>query len=386
MSNNLFVPQATAQFAEVLRNRALASRIVSRDLDGAPASLGDTLNVQFSVPQEPAAVTPGYQPTEPQYMAPARVPIPIDKMFERSMVLTDKELAQIEAGHAPQEMTQMAVDLAEKVNKDIYAAAVIGAGTVFGTAGTNPFATDEQPMLDALQFLAENKASAAGQYGVLNPAAYFKALKVSNFVQADRRGDAQNPLVSGDIGGAYGAQFAMDQLIPSQVTAAVGAGAMTINGVFAAGAKSISIAKASGASFVAKAGDAISIVGQPYPFVIAEAVTIAHNANTTITLTRGLDNATAGGESVTLAGSSSNATSKNSLVMHRDAVKFVSRPLNELTVAGINPADRYVFNDAATGLSIRAEIQRQHYQTKLSFSILYGCKTVRPELVARLLG
>ncbi|AHG92200.1 Phage coat protein Gp5 (plasmid) [Gemmatirosa kalamazoonensis] len=389
------LPQVTAQFLTQLRARAIATRVVSRDLDPAPANLGDTISVRVAKPQAPQAVVPGYQPTAPQAADTDSFGLKVDKFYERSMALTDKEVGEIESGNTPAQVTQMGIDLAEQVNGDVYAAAVVGAGRLIGTPGTNPFATDEQPFLDALQHLDEQRAAVAGRVGVLTPAAYWRAFKVPNFAQADRRGDAANPLVTGDLNGAYGTALGTDQLIPNTVTNAIGAGALTVNGAAAAGALSFSIAKGAGANWNAKAGDVISIAGHSRNYVLAADVVVAQAGNTTVTinaaLTRtatgvglGLEKALAGGEAITVLGAGT--TYSNSLVIHQSGVVFASRPLKELTIAGFNPANVFTYTDPQTGLVFRAEIERQNYQSKLKIATLYGVGVFRSALVARLAG
>lgn len=378
------LPQVTAQFALSLRSRSLATRIVSRSMDPAPVALGDTINIRFSVPQAAQAVVPGHLPVAAQTPAKTTVPMVVDRFFERSMVLTDKDVGEIEAGAAPQEITQMGIDLAEQVNSDTYGVMNAQAGSSVGTAGTNPFATDEGPLLDALQRLEEQRAPGAGRAAVLRPDAWRRAIQVPNLVQTDRRGGGGNPLVTGDLDGSYGAPLAVDQLIPRTTVNALGAGALTVNGVNAAGALTISIAKGAGANFSAQAGDIISIAGQPQTYVIAAAVTIVSAANTAVSITMPLALATAGAEAVTAIGAGT--TYSNNLVFHQDAVLFASRRLEELTVDGRNARNTFTYTDDLTGLVFRAEIQPQHYQSALRISCLYGVRVVRPALVVRMLG
>lgn len=378
------LPQVTAQFAVSLRARALASRIVNRSMDPAPVAIGDTLNIRFAVPQAAQAVVPGHAPVAAQTPAKTTVPLVIDRFFERSMVLTDKDVGEIENGAAPQEITQMGIDLAEQVNADIYNAMNLQAGSSIGAAGTNPFATDEGPLLDALQRLEEERAPSAGRAAILRPDAWRRAIQVPNLVQADRRGGGSNPLVTGVLDGSYGTPMAVDQIIPRTTSNALGAGALTINGVNAAGALSISIAKGAGANWSARAGDILTIAGQTQTYVIAADTTVVQGGNTSVPLTMPLRVATAGGEAVTAMGVGT--TYSNNLVFHQDAVLFASRRLQELTVDGRNPADTWTYADDLTGLVYRAEIQRQHYQSALRISCLYGVRVVRPAHVVRLVG
>lgn len=381
---NYTLPQATAQFATSLRNRAIASRIVNLDFDPAPVNLGDTINVRFATAQAAQAVTPGHLPTAAQEMLQSTVPLVVNQLWERSMALTDKDVGEIESGATPQQMVQMGIDLVEKVNADIYGAAIAQAGSAVGTAGTNPFATDEGLYLDALQRLIERRAPIDGQVAVLRPDAWRRAIQVPNLVQAERRGGATSPLRTGDLDASFGAPIAVDQLMPRTTTAALGAGALTLNGAPSAGALTISIAKGAGAAFAAAAGDVLTIAGASQKYVIATAISMTAGGNTVVALTVPLQEALAANAAVTVDGVGS--TYSNSLVMHRDAVTFASRRLNELTENGQNPANVFTYADPLTGMVLRAEITRQHYQSKLAFSVLYGVRVIRPELVVRLLG
>ena len=99
MANTFPLVQATAQFAIALRARSLGTRVVSRSLDPAPANVGDTLNIRFSLAKAALAVTPGPTPTAAQDTAPTTVPLVINKMYERSMAITDRKSTRLNSSH-----------------------------------------------------------------------------------------------------------------------------------------------------------------------------------------------------------------------------------------------------------------------------------------------
>ena len=71
------------------------------------------------------------------------------------------------------------------------------------------------------------------------------------------------------------------------------------------------------------------------------------------------------------------------LVFHQNAFAFVTRPL--ATPAG---AESYVVSDKAGGLSLRV-VRQYDISTKkdmFSMDILYGYKTIYPELAVRVMG
>jgi hypothetical protein len=384
MPNTFPLVQASAQFAKILRANSLATRVITNDVDGPAVGFGDTVNVRFSVPQTPVAITPGHLPTAAQDVAPTSVAVVVDQFFERSMAVTDKEATEIQAGYVPMEMEQMGADLANQMNTFIYRRLIEGSSRAFGTAGTNPFATTEDTYLDAMQYLIEQLAPMGQTVGVLRPDAWRRAIQVPNLVQADRRSTAGSPLVTGNLDMSYGAPLAVDQLVPTRATAALGAGALTANGVNALGATTVSIAKGAGANVILVAGDVLTIAGHAGSYVVATGVTVTAGANTAVVLNSGLLQATAGGEVVTLIGAGTSV--RHNPLFSRSAMAFASRPLTELSIGGRMGAEVFNYSDPLTGIVIRAEIERQNYQTKLKFAVLYGGRVIRPNLVTTLLG
>lgn len=375
------LPTVTAQFLGALRAQSLLTRAVNRDNDPAPAMRGDTINLRLPVSLAPVAVTAGAAPVAPQAADTTPVTLTLNQWFERSMGLTDKEVGDIEAGNMPQQVNQMAVDLVEFINADGYTLMKNRAGMSFnGTPANLPYATDDAFYRGALGQLDIARAPRAGRFAIHNPTAYWGGLALANIAQADRRGDGSNPLVTGEAGPFLGTPFLGDQLIPTQTTGAVGAGAMTVNGAFAIDVSTISIAKAAGAAYAAVAGDSISIAGHARNYVVLTAVSVAAAANTTVVLAGGLERAAVGGEVITLVGAG--ATYNQSLLFHRDAVMFCSRPLEDMNGIG----ETYTLQDPQTGLSIRGELTRQHKQVRLAFDCLWGWQVVRPLHVAKILG
>ena len=381
MAITTLLPTYTARFMAAVRAQAILTRVVNRDVDPVPAQRGDTINLRLPVSIAPVAVTPGAVQVAPQAATTTPVTLTLDRWYERSMGLTDKENGDIEAGNTPQQMQQMAVDLVEYINQDGYGVLNQRAGfTMNGTPTNLPYATDDAFFRNALAQFDLAKAPVGGRFAIHNPSAYWGGLALANIAQADRRGDQQNPLVSGQVGPFLGVPFLGDALLVSQTTGALGAGALTANGVNALGATSISIAKGAGANYVAAAGDVITIAGHARSYVISAAATVTQGGNTSVTINAGLERATVGGEAITLVGAGS--TYNNSVMFHRDAVMFCSRPLEDMEGAG----DTYTLTDEQTGLTIRGEITRQHKQVRLAFDCLWGWQVVRPLHVARILG
>ena len=73
------------------------------------------------------------------------------------------------------------------------------------------------------------------------------------------------------------------------------------------------------------------------------------------------------------------------IAFHRDAFTLATAPIAD--VAGsMGLGQMQTIIDPVTGLAIRLEVRRDYKQTTFDLDILYGVKTVRPELAHRILG
>jgi hypothetical protein len=64
------------------------------------------------------------------------------------------------------------------------------------------------------------------------------------------------------------------------------------------------------------------------------------------------------------------------------AISIASRPVAGLSGLGIIETQ----NDPQTGLALTVELERQHFQSKMKISALWGVDSFRPEYGVRLLG
>jgi len=373
--------QFMAQFHLKARAQSLATRVVNLSLDPAPAEQGDTINITLPTNYTAKAVTPGAAPVAGDAAKPIKSSLVVDQFWDVSTNLTDKQVGEIQRGVFGAEQDAMVSALVEKINATIYAE-TSKFFNVAGTAGVNPFATDEQPLLDAITHLDVERAPVTNRVAVLSPEAKNRAMRIAAITRADARGDG-SPLITGILGNSYGVDVMMDQLVATHTSTPLSAGAATANGPQAVDAGStdggrtgtISIAKATNPSPLV-AGDILSIAGQTQTYVVLSDVTLAVG-NTAVSVAPALRTALAGGEVITLT-----ASHVSIPVMHRDAITFAGRPL--ATLNGIGQLS--TMTDPLTGISLTVELQRQHYQTKLAVAALWGVKSFRPEWGARLMA
>jgi hypothetical protein len=153
-------------------------------------------------------------------------------------------------------------------------------------------------------------------------------------------------------------------------------GATTNAAGYAVGVNTITLASAGTGTIVV--GDIFTIAGQTQTYVVTSGDADVSGGGT-ITFEPALQTAiTTAATAITLK-----ATHVANLGFHRDAFAFASRPLLDLSHPAAITQSAV---DPLSGLTLRLEITREHKRTRFSYDILYGVKTVRPELACRLAG
>ena len=261
-----------------------------------------------------------------------------------------------------------AAALAEKINDDGLKL-VQDIPYAVGTAGTTPDGLDD--FANAAKVLDENKAPTALRYGVWNPAAMAKFRQLGDLVNAEKSGSTE-ALRRGSIGDVFGVSHYMSQGVMKSGTN-TGAGTIKIDlgAGYAAGTTNLHV---DGVSTALAAGDQIKIGN--YYYTIKSAGELS-TADQDIVLTTGLVASVADNADVTLV----SANTVYNCVFHRDAFAFVTRPL-------IAPAGVESYTTSYGGLSLRVcrGYNITYKKEMLSMDILYGYKTMYPELAVRVLG
>ena len=268
-----------------------------------------------------------------------------------------------------------AVALAEKINSDGLAL-YKDIPNYVGTAGTTPAQLDD--FAQAARALDEAKVPVTLRRGVWNPAAMAKFRQVPAIVNAEKSGTTE-ALRAGSIGRIFGIENYMAQGIKEPT-----AGDLTPGGTGATGLKAnaavtngntivlVSNATASATLTGAiKAGDIVIVNNKKYVCIedatagsnkvnakLNENVTVAANAAVTV-----------------ISGGAQN------LVFHENAFAFVTRPLS--TPAGV---ESYVTSYNGITLRVVRGYNMQYKKDMLSMDVLYGYKTMYPELAVRVLG
>lgn len=361
-----------AQGLMALRGMNVMPRLVNSDYQGAAEQKNSVINVPIPSAITALAVVPGATAPATADVAPTSVPITLDQWYEAPFYLTDNDIMQSMNGTIPMQASEAVKSIANKVNEYI-----LGFGRSFysiaGTPGTTPFATTTGAASDARKNLNKQLAPPGDRRIILDMDAEGNAITLPLFQQVNT-GGTDRTQVEGVIGRKIGFDWYADQQVLSHTSTPLTAGALTVNGVNAAGASSVSLAKATNAAPLVR-GDILTIAGRTY--VVTADTTLAVG-NTSVPIYPKLVAATAGGEAVTLA-----ASHVMNLAFHRDAIAFATRPLLEVTHPAVISQS---VTDPVSGIGLRLQITREYQRTRFAFDILYGGACVRPELGTRIAG
>lgn len=313
--------------------------------------------------------------TSPQGVVEPSVEVTLDKL-----ATVDVEFSAIQRATNVDDLTRLFLEpamiaLAEKINSDGLGLYKDIKATV-GTAGTTPDGLDD--FANAAEVLDDNKVPTALRHGVWNAAAMAKFRQIGDIVNAEKSGTTE-ALRRGSIGNIFGIDNYMAQGVKTSSGTTLEAGGTGATGVKVKTAVTddddivlVSNASASGTlTGAVKAGDIVTIGGKNY--IVKTDATAASN-ELAITLT----------ENITVAANAAATViteNANNLVFHESAFAFVTRPLAA-------PAGVESYTTSYNGISLRVTrgYDMKYKKEMLSMDVLYGYKTMYPEMAVRVLG
>lgn len=374
-----------ARGLRVLRQRCIMPQLVNSDYGNDARKKGATVDVPIPTAVGVRDVTPASTKPAGTDTATASVSITLEKWRQNDPIyLTDKQMAEIDAKEhfLPMQLMEAVSAIASDINANILDQ-YKGVYGYVGTAGTTPFASNTDLIVDARAVMNLQKCPLDSRRFVMDFNAEANAMKLASFADVSQTGE-DGVKINGIIGRKYGFDWAADDQIPLHTSTPLTAGAATVNGTHAAAptalTSTVSIAKATNASDLV-VGDIVTFAGDTQTYVVTAAVTLAVG-NTNVVFAPGLKVAKSGGEAMTLK-----ASHRVNLAFHRDAFAFANRPLEDaMSEYNFGGSHQAVMQDAQTGLTMRLEVTRVHKQVLWEFDVLWGAKLVRPELAVRLAG
>lgn len=313
--------------------------------------------------------------TSAQDVVEESVEVTLDKL-----ATVDVEFSAIQRATNVDDLTRLFLEpamiaLAEKINSDGLGLYKDIKATV-GTAGTTPDGLDD--FANAAEVLDDNKVPTALRHGVWNAAAMAKFRQIGDIVNAEKSG-TNEALRRGSIGNIFGIDNYMAQGVKTSSGTTLEAGGTGATGVKVKTAVTadddiVLVSNASASATLTgavKAGDIVTIGGKNY--IVKTDATAASN-ELAITLT----------ENITVAANAAATVitgNANNLVFHESAFAFVTRPLAA-------PAGVESYTTSYNGISLRVTrgYDMKYKKEMLSMDVLYGYKTMYPEMAVRVLG
>ncbi len=262
-----------------------------------------------------------------------------------------------------------AVALAEKINSDglfLYK----DIPYAVGTAGTTPSKLTD--LANVRKMLNTNKVPVAGRVAVWDPEADANFTTIDAIVNAEKSGST-SALREGSIGRIFGLDNYMAQGVKQHSTGITKATDIKVNGKVTEGSTSLNI---DGTALTGKLvkGDILTIKKKNY-VVIKDTADAATNAISSIEVYPALPEIADDTVVTLVSGHTAN------LAFNPMAFAFVTRPLT--APAGV---ESYVTSYNGITLRVVRGYDMKYKKEMLSMDVLYGYKTMYPELATRVLG
>lgn len=392
MSNSLNndIDKILAMSLDVLRENCVMPRIVNTSYGADALAKGATVDIPVAGESTVRDATPGQVPNTSNVtnMTSTLKQISLNQFKDVEFAITDKELFEVREGDVlPRQIKSALKGLANTVDRYIFSKCTSFYNHV-GTAGTTPFGTsgDISDATNSRKMLNKYLAPLSDRYGLLDPDAEANALAQPAFYQAYLRGDTGG-VIDGTLATKFGIDWVMSQNVPTHTNGTLSDGtahkALINSASVAVGDTSVAMDETTLTGTV-KVGDLFTVNGDSQQYTITADATAASNA-ITVSFSPAAKVAWADNAQVTFVGDSG-GTFVDNLVFNSDAIAFASRPLQNLVLPGQAGAMIQTVVDDVSGLAFTMEIVRQHHQTAMNISCLYGAEVIRPELGVRLLG
>ena len=377
MSNSLVTVKEVARQAlpRLIENLVFPSLIYRDYSNDFQAGKGNVIQIRKPVVLS-AADFDAESGVTPSPVSESTVDVALDKL-----ATVDVEFGALESATDIDDLNRLfigpaAAALAEKINSDGLAL-FADITNCTGTAGTTPDGLDD--FAGAAKVLNENKAPAADRSGVWSPAANAMFQQIPSLVNAEKSGSTK-ALRSGAIGRVFGLDNYMAQGVKSYTSAGLAAGGTGVSGMKVSTAVTASLtvtavsnATASGTlTGSLKKGDIVTI-GTARRVLTADAAA----ADNAVTLTLNAPVTASAGDAVAVVAKGG----EQNLVFHKNAFAFVTRPLS--APAGV---ESYTTNYNGICLRVCRGYDMKYKKDMLSMDVLYGYKTLYPELAVRVLG
>ena len=296
--------------------------------------------------------------------------VPLRWNGEDTLSLNNNGPGQLNVKQA--QLAQAIRTLTNEMEADL-AALHVHASRTFGTPGTTPFATTLGGTAQVRKILTDNGAPLADLSLVIDSTAGANLRTLAQLTKANEAGTiemrAQGKLL--DLHG-----FMIRESGKVATVSAVGnnTGTYAVNGAHAVGATTITIKTGTGTIL---AGDVVTFGTDTNQYVVETGVS---NGTTIVIAAPGLVKALAGNDAVAIL-----AASTRNMAFERTSIVLATR-MPALPEDGDLAVDRVTITDPRSGLSFEVALYPQYRQMQYEISCVWGCKMIKPEHAALLLG
>lgn len=370
-----------------------ALHVVSREITGflpaitlnpgvERAAVGQTVRIPYAPAAAAEDITPGTNPPDTGDQVFGNMNFTMTKSRAVPFRWTGEEVKGL-ANNGPGQLTLKQQQIAQafrtlinEMEADI-AANYFYASRAYGTAGTNPFATNINGLAEARKILVDNGCPETDVHLVMDTTAGVGMRTLTNLYKVNEAGDS-GLLRQGILTNLFGIDIRESAQVVRH-TAGTGAGTYQLNGAHALNATTLNLDTGAGTIL---AGDVITIAnGTPADtnkYVVNTA--LAAGSLTLGALGPGLLSSHVDNDVVTLG-----AAYRANMLFHRSAIIGAIRP-PALPEEGDSAADRMLITDPRTGITFEIAMYLQYRRVRFEISATWGFKTINPRHVAILLG
>jgi len=373
---SVYAPEFWAQEALiVLENNLVLANLVHRDFEQAVARAGDIVNTR-----KPAAFTAQdfveASGIDLQDASATNVAVTLDKYKDVSFALPAKAGSMAVQNLLDEFIVPAMSAHAQAIDADL-AALYKDLYYYYGTAGTTPDGVDD--LVGVRKIMNANMVPLERRRLIIDEEAEFKLLQIAAFYEADKVGDQGTALREASLGRKFGLDIYMDQNIAGHTpgTWVDESGSILVNSDSCAVGDTSCPIDAITTGKTIKVGDLFKVADDDQPYVIIQEAAASAGA-ATIHFSPPARTIWAEDAAVTvIAGHTAN------LAFHRNAFALVTRPLAPPLGGNVRST---VMSYNGIGLRVSIGYDLQYKQDVVSIDLLYGVKTLDPELAVRLLG
>ena len=381
MANVLTDLAADIYKAADMVGRELVGVVPSITINGGSeaVALNDTVRSHFTRVPTVGTIVPSMTIPEGSDQTVDNKTLTIDQTASVKIPWTGEEMKHVNNGSGfstiyGDQITQAMRVIVNQVENFCWGLLYKGASRSFGTAGTNPFATNFNGVSEIRQILVDNGMPDDGRTTlVINTLAGTKMRQLAQLQQVNTSGDSQL-LRQGTLLDLHRLMI-KESAAPIVVAKGTGASYTSTNAGFPVGTTSIPLITGTGTVL---AGDRVTFAGDANIYVVQTGVA----APGTITLNEpGLRQAIPAAATAMTVGN--NATMN--VAVHQSAFELAIRPM-ELPNGSDAAVDVMNIQDPHSGLSFQISAYKGYKKAMFEVSTVYGAKAWKPDFIAALLG